>query len=219
MSMICYLLGLSPAQIGALRATPSLTSDLTRVAEHDEARVRRDERTKRMSPEQRSASEARYREFQATPAVREALVRIAEARARLAGIGPFESALDLEKSWHMLHYLFTGHVDDSNAPGNALLTGESIGDDVGYGPARLHDETATREFGRFLETVDVARLQARVNLREMTRLRVYAMPMGPGSDAEYESELRAEIAHYVPLLRDYVARMSEKRNGLLTWVS
>jgi Domain of unknown function (DUF1877) len=219
MSMICYLLGLTPAQIGALRATPSLTRDLTSVAQHDEARARRDEMTKRMSPEQRSASEARYREFQSTPAVREALARIAEARARLAGIGPFESALDLEKSWHMLHYLFTGHIDASNAPGDALLTGESIGDNVGYGPARLHDETATREFGRFLETVDVARLQARVNLREMTRLRVYAMPMGPGSDAEYESELRAEIAHYVPLLRDYVARMSEKRNGLLIWLS
>jgi Domain of unknown function (DUF1877) len=219
MSMMCWVLGLSPAQIGALRATPSLTSDLTRVAENDEARARREEMTKRMSPEQRSASEARRQAFEATPVAREALTRIAEARARLAGIGPFEPALDLAKSWHMLHYLFTGHVDDSNAPGNALLTGESIGDDVGYGPARLHDETATREFARFLETVDVARLQARVNLREMTRLRVYAMPMGPGSDAEYESELRAEVAHYVPLLRDYVARMSEKRYGLLTWVS
>jgi uncharacterized protein DUF1877 len=219
MSMMCWVLGLSPAQIGALRATPSLASDLTRVAENNEARVQRDEMIKRMSPEQRSAAEARRREFEATPIVREALVRIAEARARVAGIGPFESALDLEKSWHMLHYLFTGHVDDSNAPGNALLTGESIGGDVGYGPARLHDETATREFARFLETLDVARLQARVNLREMTRLRVYAMPMGPGSDAEYEGELRTEVAHYVPLLRDYVARMSEKRYGLLTWVS
>jgi Domain of unknown function (DUF1877) len=219
MSMICWVLGLSSAQIGALRATPSLTSDLTRVAEHEEARAQRDEMTKRMSPEQRSAAEARRRGFEATPAAREALARIAEARARLAGIGPFESALDLEKSWHMLHYLFTGHVDDSNAPGNALLTGESIGDDVGYGPARLHDETATREFGRFLETLDVARLQARVNLREMTRLRVYAMPMGPGSDAEYESELRAEVGHYFPLLREYVSRMSERRHGLLTWVS
>ena len=58
-----------------------------------------------------------------------------------------------------------------------------------------------------------------MNLREMTRLRIYAMPMGPGSDAEYESELRTEVAHYVPLLRDYVARMLEKRYGLLTWVS
>jgi hypothetical protein len=219
MSMICYLLGLSAAQIGALRATPSLTSDLARVAERDENRVHRDEMMKRMSPEQKRASKARYREFEATPAVREASARIAEARARLAGIGPFEPALNLAKSWHMLHYLFTGHIDDSSAPGNALLTGEPIGEDVGYGPARLHNETATREFGRFLETVDVARLQARVNLGEMKRLRVYAMPSGPGPEAEYERELRAEVTHYFPLLRDYVARMSEKHHGLLTWVS
>jgi hypothetical protein len=53
----------------------------------------------------------------------------------------------------------------------------------------------------------------------MTRLGVYAMPMGPRSVAEYESELRAEVAYYFPLLRDYVAKMSAKQYGLLIWVS
>lgn len=219
MSMICYLLGLTPAQIGSLRATPSLTSDLTMVTQDDLWRARRERVSQQMSPEQKRALETRYQALEATPTAKEARARIGAASARLAGIGPFEQALELEKSWHMLHYLFTGHVDDSNAPGNALLTGESIGDDVGYGPARLHDETATREFGSFLETVDAARLQARVNLREMTRLRIYAMPIGPGPEAEYEGELRAVVAHYFPLLRAYVAKMSEKRGGLLTWVS
>jgi hypothetical protein len=59
------------------------------------------------------------------------------------------------------------------------------------------------------------RLQVRVNFAEMTRLGVYATPMGPGSVAEYESELRAEVAYYFPLLRDDVAKMSAKQYGLL----
>jgi hypothetical protein len=94
-----------------------------------------------------------------------------------------------------------------------------MGEDVGYGPARLHRPTDTRDFSHFLETQDLARLQARVNLQEMSRLRVYAMPMGSGSAAEHERELRDEVGFYFPRLRDYVGRMSDKGNGLLVWVS
>ena len=195
MSMICWVLGLSPAQIKALRATPSLASDVAMVAVLDEM-------TKTMPPEKRQA-------FQQ---------RMSEARARLAPIGPLEQALSIEKSWHMLHYLFTGHVDASDAPGNALLTGQAVGENLGYGPARLQDESRTREFGQFLAKADVARLQARVNFQEMTRLKVYSMPGGPGSPAQHESELRAEVAQYFPLLRDYVGRMAAKKYGLLIWI-
>jgi len=205
MSMICSVLGLSPAQIRALRATPSLAGDLASVSQS----TLLDETTKRMSPEQKRAFEM---------ATKGARARIREAQVRLASIGPFEQALSLEKSWHILHYLFTGHIDGSSAPGDALLTGEVLGGDVGYGPARLHNETRTREFGNFLETLDLAQLQARVNVREMARLGVYSVPGGPG-DAQYESELRAEVGHYFPLLRGYVAKMSARKYGLLIWVS
>jgi hypothetical protein len=53
----------------------------------------------------------------------------------------------------------------------------------------------------------------------MARIGVYSMPMGRGSDFQYEEGLRAEVAHYFPLLRDYVDAMSEKKDGLLIWVS
>lgn len=206
MSMICWLQGLSPAQIKALRAAPSLANNVAIVSQS----TLFDEVAKRMSPEQKAAFEK---------AAKGARARIKEAQSRLAPIGPFEPALSIEKSWHMLHYLFTGHVDASDAPGNALLTGQALGGDAGYGPARLQDESRTRAFGDFLATQDVARLQARVNLQEMTRLKIYAMPAGSGTAAQYESELRAEVAQYFPLLRDYVGRMAAKKYGLLIWIS
>jgi hypothetical protein len=220
MSMMCRILGLSPAQIIALRATPSLASDLARVTAEDQLKGRLAEAMNRMPPEEREAAQARYRAaIEQAPGAKEAQARNAAAHARLDRLGSFQQALELEKSWHILHYLFTGHVDASNAPGDALLTGEDLGDDVGYGPARLHDETETRDFARFLDTLDVERLQARVNYREMSRIRVYSMQMGAGSDAEYESELHAEVAAYFPRLRDYVARTAEKQGGLLIWLS
>ena len=204
MSMICWLQGLSPAQIRALQTTPARASDLAIVSQS----TLFDEVTKRMSPEQKAAFEK---------ATKGARARIKEAQSRLAAIGPFEQALSIEKSWHMLHYLFTGHVDASDAPGNALLTGQALGGDAGYGPARLHDESRTRAFSDFLATQDVARLQARMNVREMARLNLYSVPSAP--DAQHESDLRAEVGQYFPLLRDYVGRMAAKKYGLLIWIS
>jgi hypothetical protein len=220
MSMICRVLGLSPAQIAALRATPSLASDLARVTQDEQLQARLATAMSGMPPEKREAAEAQFRaSMERMPGAKEEETRKAAARARLERVGPFERALDLEKSWHILHYLFTGHIDGSKAPGDALLTGEELGDDLGYGPARLHDEKETQNFARFLSPLDAARLQERVNYREMSRMGVYSMPMGPGSDAEYEAELRADVASYFPQLREYVVKMADRRCGLLIWLS
>jgi Domain of unknown function (DUF1877) len=220
MSMMCWMLGLSPAQIAALRANPSLASDLAGLAQDEQMQARRAAAMSRLPPEKREAAEARYRDLMARiPEAKEAETRKAAARTRLEPIGPFEQALDLEKSWHILHYLFTEHIDDANAPGDALLTGEELGDDLAYGPARLHDEKETQDFARFLNALDVARLQERVNYREMLRVGVYSMPMGQYSDAEFEAQLRAEVGSYFPRLRDYAVRMAEKQDGLLIWLS
>jgi hypothetical protein len=220
MSMICWVLKLSPAQINTLRATPSLVGDLALMTQENQIRAQLDKSIKRMPPEEQNAFEARHRaSIEAVPGAKEAQAQIAEAYARLAVLGSIEQALDLEKSWHILHYLFTGDIDDSSVPGSALLTGEPLGEDLGYGPARLHGVRETRDFGHFLENLDLARLQARMNVREMTRLGVYSMPMGLNSDTEHESELHAEVAFYFPTLRNYVAKASESGDGLLIWLS
>jgi hypothetical protein len=220
MSMIGYVLGLTPAQISAMREMPSLTGYLVVVAEEEEDRkVGFDEWVQRLAPEQRKQREADRAAFEASEAAKEFQARIAEARGRVAALGPIEPVLCLEKLWDILHYLFTGHMDSASAPGDLLMTGEALGEDVGYGPARLHSPTATREFGGFLAQQDLARLQARVDLREMTRLGVYPTPIGRGPDAEYEKELRDEVGIYFPRLRDYLRKMFDKGNGLLVWLS
>jgi hypothetical protein len=214
--MMCWLLGLSSPQIGALKAKPSLVSDLVKAAEDAAHRAAVEDAMKRLSPEERKRVEAVRAQLQAGTDDKE----VADARERVGMLGPYERAIRLEKSWHMLHYLLTGHVSPSNAPGDLLLTGEDLGEDVGYGPARLHSPVATREFGQFLATQDLARLQARVDLNKIVGLGLYGMPVGLAPiRADYENELRADVARYFPLLRDYVRTMSDKGNGLLIWVS
>jgi hypothetical protein len=218
MSMICWVLGLSPTQIIALREIPSLASDLARMKQNEQLQADLAAAISRMPPEKREAAEAQYRAaIEQAPGAKEADALNTALRARLERLGPFEQTLNLAKSWHILHYVFTGLVDDTKAPGDALLTGEPLGADVGYGPARLHDSRETQDFARYLTSL--SRLQERVHYREMSRIGVYSMPMGPGSDAEHEAELRAEVTSYFPQLREYVVRMAEKQNGLLIWLS
>jgi hypothetical protein len=219
MSMIGWVLALSPRQIDALRAAPTLAKNVVMLAEHEYRTARRAIVMSRLPPEQREAAAARASASMETPERKAWERERIEAQAKLVGMGPFQQALDLEKSWHLLHYVLSGNVGPSRAPGDALLTGEELGDDVGYGPARLHDAVGTQAFAHFLHALDTNRLQERINYREMSRVGVYSMPLGSATDSEYERELRDELAAYFPLLRDYVIAAANAQSGLLTWIS
>ena len=180
--MVCSVLGVSPAQMMALKANPALASYL---AMHiDDVRA------------------------PGSP-----------APSALAALGPLAPALDLHKSWHMLHYLFTGEIGPAKSPADALMSGEELGEDLGYGPPRLHDAQATRGIGEFLGTLTPQELQARINLPAMQRAGVYASPMGARAGAARENELRDEVAAYFEPFRDYVLAMAAKQHGLLIWLS
>jgi hypothetical protein len=180
--MICSVLGVSPAQVAAIKANPALASYL---AMHiDDASMRR-----------------------------------LAAPGALANLGPLAAALDLHKSWHVLHYLFTGEVEPAEMPSGVLMRGEELGEDLGYGPPRLHDAEATRVINEFLAPLTPENLYTRINLPEMQRAGVYAIPMGPRVSERDLQDLRNEVATYFAAFRDYVVGMSAKQHGLLIWLS
>src|SRR5438105_15078040 len=55
--------------------------------------------------------------------------------------------VSLEKAWHGLHYLLTVTMPDGGPLAFGLERGEPVGEDLGYGPARVlhHDEGAGRD--------------------------------------------------------------------------
>jgi hypothetical protein len=171
--MIGWVLGVSPAQMEALRASPDLAGEVAVAAETG---------------------------------------RMGGGPAPVDAMGPMERPLGLEKSWHMMHYMFTGSTEPAGGPGDALMGGEELGEDFGYGPARLLDAEATRAFGDFLNGIDFDRMKARIDSRKMTDDGVYAV-------SDDDDEVRQEFAEYFPRLRDYVAGMAHKQGGLLVWIS
>lgn len=174
----------------------------------------------RLPPERKAQAEERFRAMESNPHYQEGKKQIAEARERLSSFGTIGPALDLQKSWHILHYAFTGDIGPIGSDGDALLTGEDIGPDItGYGPPRLHDVEATQRFANFLDKFDPAMMGSRINYRAMLDLGVYSMPMGRGTETEFESQIRQEAGNYFPKLRDHVRQMADRRNGLLMWIT
>lgn len=222
MGMVCNLLDVSPAQMRALHATPSLVKDLVSVAESDSRDASFTEMMSRLPPDRRQAAEERKAALKQQPAFKAANAEVDAARTRLATFLPIERPLDLDKSWHILHYVLSGRTgfEGADGPGEALLGGNDIGPDLfGYGPARLLDVETTEKYAAFLRAQDESVLHTRINHGEMMRLRIYGVPWGAGNVPDFEAQMHEiDIGTYFPKLRDYVIAAAAKRNGLLVWI-
>src|SRR3569832_1383456 len=63
-----------------------------------------------------------------------------------------ETSVDLDKAWHGIHWLLTGSADPTaETLSDAILGGEGIGEDLGYGPGRL---LAAARVGAVAEALD-----------------------------------------------------------------
>jgi len=155
--------------------------------------------------------------------------------ARLLGRGPAEAPapapppslalaedegeiLDLDKSWHGIHYLLTGTAWEGESPLNFLVTGgREVGDEeVGQGPARTYTAAETREVAGALAALSDAELRARFAPGDMMRLEIYPeiWDRDPAED-----DTLGYLMEYLGLLRTAVATVVERRHGLLVTIT
>ena len=87
---------------------------------------------------------------------------------------PGDDLLDLEKSWHGLHFLFTGSAQETQLPKGFLISGgldlETEDDDS---VPRLLDVDQVREIDAFLQSLSRDELTRRYDARRMTELEIY----------------------------------------------
>jgi hypothetical protein len=126
-------------------------------------------------------------------------------------VGRANRCLRLEKAWHGLHYLLTGSATQGDEPLGFLLDGgEEVGDDLGYGPARLFDPDAVQRLDRTLAAISEGQLWSRFDPDSMQAEGVY-----PGIWDESEEDLRDEYLTYYRELKAFVRRASETDNSLV----
>lgn len=131
-----------------------------------------------------------------------------------------EVIFDLHKSWHVLHYLFTGSALEVAAPAGALLSGSAeIGRDAGYGRPRILNAAQTAAFALFLDQTDVEDLKSRLNRGVLAENDIYGAPPKFSEDPETDlAALKEEVETYFPKLRDYVKTAAAKGEAVAVWI-
>lgn len=97
-----------------------------------------------------------------------------------------ENYIDLDKAWHCIHFMLTGSVDDNSGPlGSAVLGGVEIGDDCGYGPARIIEPKQVDIIATALASIDENNFKSRYAPDAMQAADVYLADMcvRDGNDA------------------------------------
>ncbi|KAB8195611.1 DUF1877 family protein [Lysobacter maris] len=129
------------------------------------------------------------------------------------GDGDPDNSIDVDKAWHGIHYLLHGSADPGAGPlGQAILGGEPIGDDMGYGPARLLRAERVRTIADAL--IDVSELRARYAPQAMEAAGVYpdSIWVRDGNEA-----LDYLLEHYRELRRFY-RDAAGRGDGVLLWI-
>ena len=133
----------------------------------------------------------------------------------ILGGGANGNELDVDKSWHGLHFLLTGSAWEGSFPLNFIAAGgEEVGDDLGYGPARGLTSGDVLKIDEALEPLTREELSQRFDARRMTELQIY--PFGWSDDPDGE---RDYLLDFYADLRAFVRRTAEQRRALLVYLS
>jgi len=125
-------------------------------------------------------------------------------------------AIEIDKTWHALHWLLTGSEYEGEPPLNFIVSGGTEVGDVhaGYGPARAFTSDQVRSIDDALEQISTADLLARFDGNAMRDLY-------PGVwDRTHETESNLEeLAYYFDSLKRFVAQARMQGLGIIAYLT
>ena len=136
------------------------------------------------------------------------VARRAEAEARNE-----HALLNLDKSWHGIHWLLCESLWEGPEPyRSVILGGEEIGEDLGYGPPRLMAPDQVAEVAQALGALSAAQVMKRYDGAVMDREKVY--PGAFTGDSEWRKVLEQDFER----LQRFYRETASERSGLLSWL-
>jgi hypothetical protein len=125
-----------------------------------------------------------------------------------------QSHLDIDKSWHAIHFLLTGSVWEGDLPWrNVVLGGTILGEDLGCGPARYLTPEEVREVSAALEQVPPQELVARYDAERLTEANVYPQIWQEGEVA------RTYLQDYYQQLYTFFCIAARQGEAVLTYLN
>lgn len=121
------------------------------------------------------------------------------------------STLDLDKQWHALHAVLTDSAWDVDVPrGRAVLGGEEVGEDLGYGPIRRLAPAEVVGTAEELGALTPSAFAAAIDPEGMAALDVYpqGVPWGDAFERRYLEEAFVQ-------LRDFYRRAADAGDAVV----
>jgi len=85
-----------------------------------------------------------------------------------------DESISLDKAWHGIHFLLTGSASKMNGGASlAILGGKPIGEDLGYGPARVLSPSQVKAIAIALEKETPESLSSRYDPQAMEKAQIY----------------------------------------------
>ncbi len=120
----------------------------------------------------------------------------------------------VEKAWHGIHFLLTGTAWEGDLPYSFLVRGgDAVGDNLGYGPARLLDPADVRAVAAALDALTPQALAARYDGERMNELKIY-----PKGWTQEEAVCRKTLVDHYDQLRRFVIEGAQQGMGLLVYL-
>jgi hypothetical protein len=127
---------------------------------------------------------------------------------------PQSDIYDVDKYWHILHFLFTGTAWEGTQPKAFLASGGSpVGRELGYGPPRLFEPEELQAISSFLETLTFEEFASGYVSESVMDAELYYWR--PGSTAEELSADLETLWAIVGEMREFLANTAKHGDGIL----
>lgn len=124
-------------------------------------------------------------------------------------------SIDIDKSWHGLHYLLTGQAEGGPEPWSWVVQGgHAFGPEVGYGPARFLTPEEVQRVAAALDRTPIQHLVERFNPQDMQAKEIYPDVIWV-RDAE---EALDYVLDGYQQLQTFYRDAAERGDGVIQWL-
>lgn len=132
------------------------------------------------------------------------------------GEGEPEHTIDVDKAWHGIHFLLNGTAWGGEEPFSlAVLGGEEVGEDFGYGAVRFLFPAQVKLVAQAIASMPVSELKKRYIPKSLAAMEIYPDIIW---ERDGDEALEYLLENYKELVEFYKAAAT-RGDGVLAWIS
>lgn len=126
-----------------------------------------------------------------------------------------ENTVDIDKSWHGIHFILTSIAGGDETPlAQVILGGEEVGEDLGYGPPRVLTTSEVQDIARALEAVSVEQFESRFDPAAMSASEIY-----PDIWERDGKEALSYLVENFPLVAAFYRDAAARGDAAILWLA